>query len=136
MRTPILWVEIPVSNFDRALNFYQNVFDTKLEIRTFYGKRVGLFNDELFGIKASINETDNYKGSDGIKPFFFVNIMSDAIEAVEENGGEIIRRPALLKQTTETGEVIIGSNLIDNEVGYYSEIKDTEGNHIYLYSHS
>ena len=136
MSAPILWVEIPVSNFDRALSFYQNVFETKLALRNFYGKKVGLFNSEIFGVKASINEVENYQGTNGIKPFFFVNVMADAIDAVEENGGEIIRRPALLKQTNEQGEVIIGSNLIDNEVGYYAEIKDSEGNHIYFYSHS
>lgn len=136
MRTPILWLEIPVKDFDRALNFYQNVFETKLGLRVFYGKRVGLFSQDSFGIKVSINEVENYSGTNGIKPFFFVNVMSDALELVEENGGEVIRRPILLKQTNENGELIIGSNLIDNEVGYYAEIKDSEGNHFYLYSHS
>lgn len=136
MNTPILWVEIPVNDFERALHFYQNVFETKLALRTFYGKKVGLFSNDASGVKASINEVDNYQGTNGIKPFFFVTVMADAIEAVEENGGKIIRRPTLLKQTNENGEIIIGSNLIDNEVGYYAEIQDSEGNHLYLYSHS
>lgn len=136
MRTPILWIEIPVSNFEKALNFYQNVFETKLAIRMFYGKKVGLFSQESFGIKASINEVEHHNGSNGIKPFFFVSVMSDALELVEENGGKIIRRPMLLKQTNENGELIIGSNLIDGEVGYYAEVTDSEDNHFYLYSHS
>ncbi len=136
MRTPIVWIEIPVSNFDRALKFYQNVFETVLSVRTFYDKRVGLFSEESFGIKGSIVEAENHLGSNGIKPFFLVNIMADALEAVEEYGGEIVRRPILLKQTNEKGELIIGSNLIDNQVGYYAEIKDSEGNHIFLYGHS
>lgn len=136
MRTPIVWIEIPVSNFERALNFYQNVFETKLDVREFYGKKVGLFSQESFGIKASINEQENFNGSNGTKPFFLVNVMSDALESVEENGGKIIARPILLKQTNEHGELIIGSNLIDNEVGYYAEVTDSENNHFYLYSHS
>lgn len=42
----------------------------------------------------------------------------------------------ILKQMNKNGEFIIGKNLIDNEVGYYAEVKDSEGNHLYLHSHS
>lgn len=136
MRTPILWVEIPVANFDRALTFYENVFETTIEVRTFVNSRVGLFDRERFEIGLSINETENYVGQNGIKPFIFVNIIRDTIELVIENGGEIIMPATILKQRNKNGDVIIGSNLIDNQMGYYAEIKDSEGNHLYLYSHS
>ncbi len=136
MKTPILWVEIPVSDFARAVAFYENVFETKLEIQTIFDKTIAVFDKDAFGIKASLNQVDNYTGTNGIKPFFYVNIMSDAIEAVAEFGGVVTQKPALLKQTNKNGDIIIGSNLIDNQVGYYAEIKDSEGNHLYLYSHS
>lgn len=136
MRTPILWVEIPTSDFDRALKFYENVFKTSIEVRTFVNSRVGLFDKEQFGIGISINETENYVGQSGIKPFIFVNVIRDSLELVKENNGEIIMPATLLKQRNKNGDVIIGSNLIDNQMGYYAEIKDSEGNHLYLYSHS
>ena len=55
---------------------------------------------------------------------------------MQKHGGIVISEPTLLRQRNKNGDVIIGVNLIDNEVGYYSEIKDSENNHLYLYSHS
>lgn len=136
MRTPVLWIEIPVCDFNRALKFYETVFETAIEVRTFTNSRVGLFDRERFGIGLSINETEGYLGHNAIKPFIFVNIIRDTLELVEENGGEIIMPASILKQKNKNGDIIIGSNMIDNQMGYYAEIKDSEGNHLYLYSHS
>lgn len=136
MNTPILWIEIPVADIHRAIKFYENVLNTKLEITTLFETQMALFNKEVFGMKGSLIQTENYCGSNGIKPIVFVDIMPDSIENVTSYGGKVIKEPTLLRQKNKNGDVIIGTNLIDGQVGYYAEIQDSEGNHLYLYSHS
>lgn len=97
---------------------------------------MALFDKEVFGMKSSLIQIENYEGSNGIKPIIYVDIMNDTVEAVLEFGGKVIKEPSLLRQKNKNGDVIIGTNLIDGKVGYYAEILDSEGNHLYLYSHS
>ena len=136
MKTPVVWIEIPVSDFERAVEFYENVFETKLEIRGILKNQIALFDSDRFGVKMSLNLVSEYVAFSGIKPFILVNIIRDVIERVIECGGDVVMPPTILKQMNKNGEFIIGKNLIDNEVGYYAEVKDSEGNHLYLYSHS
>ena len=136
MNTPILWIEIPVANIDRAVLFYEKVLNTKLELTTLFETKMALFNKDVFGMKGSLVQTENYAGSNGMKPIVYVEIMPDTIECVLEFGGKMIKEPTLLRQKNKNGDIIIGTNLIDGQVGYYAEIQDSEGNHLYLYSHS
>ena len=136
MKTPILWIEIPVANLDRADKFYENVLETKLEYKTLFDTPMALFSKDTFGMKGSLIQIDNHQGSNGIKPIVYVDIMADSIENVIEFGGEVIKEPVLLRQRNKNGDILIGTNLIDGQVGYYAEILDSERNHLYLYSHS
>ena len=136
MNTPILWIEIPVADIHRSIKFYENVLTTKLELTTLFETQMALFKKEVFGMKGSLIQTENYNGSDGIKPIVFVNVMVDVIDKVKRFGGKVIKEPTLLRQKNKNGDIIIGTNLIDGQVGYYAEILDSEGNHLYLYSHS
>lgn len=70
MKTPVVWIEIPVSNFERAVEFYENVFETKLEIRGILNSQLALFDKEKFGIKMSLNLVSYYVAFSGIKSFF------------------------------------------------------------------
>ena len=136
MNNSLLWLEIPVSDFKRAVSFYENIFDSSLDIRILFETQMALFTKEQIGIKGSLIETKNHTGSNGIKPIFYVEILNEAIIKVKKNGGAVVSEPTLLRQKNKDGDVIIGANLIDNQVGYYAEIMDSENNHIYLYSHS
>jgi len=136
MSTPILWIEIPVANITRAIRFYENVLNTKLELTTLYETQMALFDKDVFGMKGSLVQRPDFTGSNGIKVMVFVEIMLDAIESVKEFGGKVIMEPTLLRQKNKNGDVIIGTNLIDGQIGYYAEIQDSEGNHLFLYSHS
>lgn len=136
MNTPILWIEIPVAQMPRAVMFYENLLNTSLQLKTLFDMPMAVFNKEIFGIKASLVQVKNFTGSNGIKPFIKIPIMSDAMAKVIKFGGKIISEPTLLRQKNKNGETIIGTNLIDGEVGYYAQIQDSEGNHCYLYSHS
>ncbi len=136
MNNTLLWLEIPVSDFSRALNFYEKVFDITLDVKILLDTKMALFSKDQIGIKGSLVETKNHLGSNGIKPIFYVEILNEALLKVQKYGGVVISEPTLLRQRNKNGDVIIGVNLIDSQVGYYSEIKDSENNHIYLYSHS
>ena len=67
--------------------------------------------------------------------FFFVNVLSDALDTVLANGGKLVTPKTLLKQIDAAGKTILAHNMIDNQVGYFAEILDSEGNQISLYSH-
>ncbi len=136
MSTPVLWIEIPVADFDRAVNFYQIIFNTKLEIKTLFDTEMALFDKSVFGIKASLVKKENHQTSNGIKPIIYVSVMSETIALILKHGGSVINEPTLLRQKNKDGDIIIGTNLIDGEVGYYAEVIDSEANHFYLYSHS
>lgn len=63
-------------------------------------------------------------------------MIFETTNRIEKNGGKVILPSTLLRQKNEKGETIIGSNLIDDQLGYMAEGMDTEGNSILLYSHS
>ncbi|HWY12048.1 MAG TPA: hypothetical protein VN026_12025, partial [Bacteroidia bacterium] len=132
----IIWIEIPASNLARAVRFYETVFNSKLKKNLIDDKNIAVFDEKETGIKGCIIETKGLRASGGIKPTFFVNVMCDAISLIEANGGCVINHPVLLKQKNEKGEILIGGNLIDRQVGYICEITDSEGNGLFLYSHS
>ena len=136
MNSSLVWLEIPANDFDQAVSFYESVLQIKTETRVLFDTRHALFTKDQLGMKGSIVELPGYKAGLGIKPIFYVDIMGDALERVKESGGSVFRQPTLLRQKNKNGQIIIGTNLIDGKVGYYSEIQDPEGNHLYLYSHS
>lgn len=136
MSTKIVWLEISVANLARAIKFYENVFNFKLDVKNVFDTDMAFFEAQQMGIKGSIIQVDNYQGCNGIKPMFYVDILHESLEKVKEFGGEIITEPSLLKQKNKHGDTIIKENYIDNHIGYIAQIKDSENNYFYLYSHS
>ncbi len=132
----IIWIEIPAINLARAIRFYETVFNSKLKRHLIDNKNIAVFDEKETGIKGCIIETNGLRSVGGIKPTFFVDVMSDTISLIETHGGSIINDPVLLKQKNEKGDTLIGGNLIDRQVGYICEITDSEGNGLFLYSHS
>lgn len=132
----LVWLEIGVVDMDRALEFYQNIFDLKIEIRYLFDRKIGIFFKENQPVNVCIIEKEELNAnSSKIKPTFFVDVLSETITRIEKNGGKIIFPATLLRQKNSKGETLIGANLIDNKVGYMAEFMDTEGNAVLLYSH-
>lgn len=136
MSTKIVWLEISVANLERAVKFYENVFNFKMDVKNVFNKDMAFFEENQMGIKGSLIQVENYKGSNGIKPMFYVDILHESLEKVTLYDGEIVEEPRLLKQKNKNGDTIIKGNLIDNQIGYVAEIMDSEKNCFYLYSHS
>lgn len=136
MNPSLVWVEIPAGNFKRAVTFYEKLFNITMEVRQVFDAPMALFSIEQLGVKGSIVEIKDHKGGDSFRPIFYVNVLYVALDVTRHYGGEVIQEPMLLRQKNKDGQVIIGTNLIDHQVGYYAKIRDSEGNLLYLYSHS
>jgi predicted enzyme related to lactoylglutathione lyase len=130
----IVWFEIPVKNLDRAIAFYSNLLGITITRHKLYQTEYGIFDKKNTGISGSL-KVDESKVGKGVTLFFFVNVLSDAMDTAITCGGKIILNKTLLKQVDSHGKTVLAHNMIDNQVGYYAEMLDSEGNQIALYSH-
>jgi predicted enzyme related to lactoylglutathione lyase len=136
----IKWFEIPVEDLQRAVAFYSNVFRVSFEIQDFSGIRHAIFKKEheelnLSGALVEIGKFNNEQ----IGPILFFDAnsgMTDIIDQVIENGGEVLLKKTLIRNVTVDGSFIIPKTLIDGETGYFSYVMDSEGNKLGLYSNS
>jgi uncharacterized protein len=131
----VVWFEIPVRDLDKAMRFYSEVLSVKIEKSKFIDLEYGVFNKEDKSIKGVLVGKENKNPSEGIVLFFYVIDMSDSLRSVVKLGGKIVIEKTLLKQKTKEGYTL-NNNLIDDNMGYYSEFTDCDGNRICLYSNS
>ncbi len=118
------WFEIPVRNMDRAVKFYETLFDFKLQ-----RQKMGEFDMAWFpwlqtgvGSPGSlVHSPEHYTPSDkGTLVYFtaFSGDLNNELGRVERAGGKVLR--------TKT--------LITKDIGYMALVLDTEGNRIALHS--
>lgn len=137
----IRWFEIPVKDFKRAVKFYTKVIRVDFFFEEFRGVPHAIFkttSDNQFEISGALVEVKDFP-ENNIGSVLFFNAdsgMDDILQRVEENGGTILLRKTLIKNTTEDGKVFIAKTLIDNNTGYFAYFLDSEGNKMGLYSNS
>ncbi len=136
----ICWFEIPVKNMQRAVHFYENVFDLGFDMRIFGGIQHAVFANkrgDSFDITGALRDVS---GSEekifGSVVFFDVNSvgMDNVLKNIEKYGGKILMQKTLLKNKLADGRITIAKTYIDHQSGYVAYIMDTEGNKIGLYS--
>ncbi len=112
------WFEIAVSDFGRAKEFYEQIFDMKIEAIDFGGFKMGIFPHKNVG--AAICCGAWYKpGSNGTIVYLDANPdLSEVQGRIEKAGGKIIQPK---KQ-------------ISPEYGYMALFEDSEGNRLALHS--
>ncbi|MDF2453135.1 MAG: hypothetical protein K0S26_2639 [Bacteroidota bacterium] len=132
----IVWFEIPVSDLDRAIQFYTAVLATPIEKIKILETEQGVFNKGENSVRGVLTVKENHQPGSGVVLFFYVLNLSESLEKVEEYGGKILVEKTLLKQKTTSGHLSIASNLIDGKLGYFAEFQDCEGNRICLYSNA
>lgn len=116
----INWFEIPVSDFERALKFYQTIFDIQMSVNAMHGYKMGFFPVHDGHIGGAICYGEGYIPS-GAGSLLYLNANPDV--------NLVLDRAAL-----HGGRVIVPKTLISEEAGYYAFIVDTEGNRIALHS--
>lgn len=119
MHNPVNYFEIPVTDLPRAIEFYESVFDCKLETKTIDGNQMAIFpgHPDSPGIFGALALGPSYKPSlDGTRIYFTTESIDLVLERVLENRGRV-----------EYPKTNIG------ELGFVAEFIDSEGNRIALH---
>jgi len=116
------WFEIPVKNMERAMAFYEAVFDCKLERLQMGPIDMALFpwDHEKGGAGGSLVKNEEFytPSEDGVQVYFSSEDVKTELARIKKAGGEILQ----------------SKTLISPEVGYMALFTDSEGNRIALHS--
>ena len=118
------WFEIPVSDMNRAIRFYETVFGYKIERHQLGPLDMGWFPWDPEGTGAGgslVLNKENYKPSqEGVLIYLTASSgeLSNEIGKVEKAGGK----------------VLMAKTQISEEYGYMALFLDTEGNRVALHS--
>ncbi len=120
MEHTIVWFDIPVSDMDRAIRFYEAVTETKLmRLPMPNGEETALFPPRgEGGVTGSLFASQHDKPSEwGSRVYFNAEPSIDAwIQRVEAAGGRIV----------------VGKTEISPEHGFFAYFIDSEGNRVGL----
>ena len=122
MQTAISWFEIPTADFERGIRFYETVLGITLKREDMGPARMALFpgdeNDTVGGSLVHM-QGGNPPGPMGALVYLFGgDDLASPLERVEAAGGGII----------------VPKSLISPDIGYFAVFRDSEGNHVGLYS--
>ena len=118
-QNPVSYFEIPVSEMERAISFYEAVFSIKLEQTEIDNHPMALFpfDEHQPGVSGALAQGDSYVPSrSGPRIYFFVENIDQILNLVTLHGGRV----AYPKTNTGTFWV--------------AEFVDSEGNQIALSS--
>jgi predicted enzyme related to lactoylglutathione lyase len=122
-KNPVGWFEIPVTDMERSIRFYNQVFDYDLEETLMGPLKMAWFpwDQEEPGAPGSlVLHEDFYKPSKshGVLIYFSCEDVADTLKKVKKAGGTIL----------------VEKRLIADDVGYMGLFLDSEGNRIALHS--
>jgi predicted enzyme related to lactoylglutathione lyase len=118
MANPVGWFEIPVTDMERAIAFYEAVFDVRLERTTIDGYDMALFPlvEDGFGAPGALAKGEVYVPSrTGAILYFRVADLDAVLARAQQRGAAMLYPP---KDVGEAGRV--------------AEFEDSEGNRIAL----
>lgn len=116
----INWFEIPVTDFERAKQFYETIFEVELSTVEMMGMQMAMFPSEPPHIGGALVKSENHVPS-----------MTGAVLYLNANPDLQI----ILNRIEETdAEVTMPKTFIDEQTGYMAFFTDTEGNLVGLHS--
>jgi uncharacterized protein len=116
---PVVYFEIPVTDINRAMNFYKAVFKFNFEKEIIHKNEMALFpfTENGSGISGALAKGDIYKPTkNGVVIYFKTKDIDESLALVQKNGGQI------LYPKTSNGDL-----------GFVAEFEDSEGNRIALH---
>lgn len=116
----VSWFEIPVSNMDRAIAFYNAVLSTDLQSSDMGGMLYTPFSNSMEDISGALVQDARRE-------------PSDKGSVVYLNGGDDLAGP-LSRVETAGGRVLVPKTSIGEGMGYFALFLDTEGNMVGLFS--
>jgi predicted enzyme related to lactoylglutathione lyase len=114
------WFEIPVKDLDRAIKFYEKVFDVQLSPEDMGGMKMALFpfTQDAPGAAGSLIKGESYEPSHaGTVVYFSVEDISETLRRINTNGGKTLMPKTAIGQ-----------------YGFIAQYEDTEGNRLALHS--
>ena len=122
-RNAIDWFEIPAANLDRAIAFYEAVFDFKLQPMELANKlRMALF---------PIHPSEGVGGALCQHPEFYTPSQTGTMVYLNADPDLAI---ALARVEKAGGRVLVPKSQISAEYGYMAVFIDCEGNRVALHS--
>lgn len=122
-KNAINWFEIPVKDFNRAKTFYEKVFEYEMPEMKVNNDTLGILphDQEDGGVGGAILKGEGYKPAvdGGIQIYF----------TAPKDIGEMLERV-----TSAGGKVLLGKTLISEDIGYFAQFLDTEGNKLAFHS--
>lgn len=114
-----VWVEIPVSDIERAAKFYGQLLEKEFEIADDSVRKTVILADGSDGAGVSLNQSANFEpGEKG--PLIYIQAADDLntmLSRAEASGAKV-----LIPKTS------MGAS------GFFATFRDSEGNSIALYS--
>jgi hypothetical protein len=115
----ISWFEIPALNFQRAVSFYNSIYQIKMETNEMNGYSMAFF-PAVSSVGGAII------CGEGSEP-------SDKGALLYLNGGEDLNQ-VLSRVEAAGGRVLLTKQQINEEAGYFALFIDSEGNKLALHS--
>lgn len=120
MNNLISIIEIPTTEFNRAVAFYQKVLDVSIEEFDMDGNQMGLLSGDDKNVHVLLVKGSDYKPTkEGV--VLYLNAGNDL-------------QPMLDKVTQNGGQVIVPKTEISSEMGVFAMFTDTGGNKSGLHS--
>jgi hypothetical protein len=114
------WFEIPVKDLDRAVTFYEKVFDVKLSREDMAGMKMAMFPfaQDTPGAAGALIKGKSYEPSHaGTVVYFSVQDIPETLRRISANGGKTLMPKTAIGQ-----------------YGFIAQYEDTEGNRLALHS--
>ena len=120
MKNLISIVEIPATDFSRAVKFYQTILTVSIEEVDMDGIQMGVLPSDGETVNVVLVRGNDYKPTtDGAVIYLNTgNDLQPTLDKVEQNGGQ----------------VIVPKTEISPEMGFFALFIDTEGNRLGLHS--
>lgn len=120
MKNLISIVEIPVSDFPRAVKFYKDLFGVQIEEMEMGGVTMGVLPADDGSVSVVLAKGDDYKPTTHGAVLYL-------------KAGEDLQ-PMLDRVKQHGGQIIVAKTEISAEMGYFALFIDSEGNKLGLHS--
>ncbi len=120
------WFEIPVENMNRAVKFYETVFNFKINVQNFGEELMGWFPF------TNIKNSPNSGGSLIYNPKHYTPSTNGTLIYLASQTNNVSNE--LSRVELAGGNVIIEKKIISEEIGFMGVFIDTEGNRIAVHS--
>lgn len=120
MKNLINFIDIPATDFGRAVSFYKAVLEISINEADVFGTKMGFFPSDGKNASGAIVQGEGYKPStEGVLVYL--------------NGGDDLQNP-LSRVEPNGGKVLVPKTFVNPEVGHIAIFLDSEGNKMAFHS--